>query len=184
MSSNTVIHNVIIIAQFLPPPRKAEHHQGARTPRAQSPAFPRNITRSNWSDFFGVCAPAVRRRCSRPFPDDRVPGAGNGSPVLERRERPTALDPGPPRNRSTASHRSAGKSGKFRSRSQLIELLTEHSPAGRGAELVFPSRTGNREQNMLLRCKEVATRAGTRRREVRHQDFPFDLRHTDAQDGI
>jgi len=38
-------------------------------------------------------------------------------------------------------------------------MLSEH-PRRAGAELVFPSRTGNREQNMLLRCKEVAGRAG------------------------
>ena len=32
---------------------------------------------------------------------------------------------------------------------QLIEMLSEH-PRRAGAELVFPSRTGNREQNMLF----------------------------------
>jgi integrase len=42
---------------------------------------------------------------------------------------------------------------------QLIELLADH-PRRETSELVFPSRMGNREQNMLLRCKEVATRAG------------------------
>ena len=38
-------------------------------------------------------------------------------------------------------------------------MLAEH-PRRAGSELVFPSRTGNREQNMLLRCKDVAGRAG------------------------
>ena len=41
---------------------------------------------------------------------------------------------------------------------QLAELLSEH-PRRMGTEFVFPSPTGNREQNMLLRCKEVAARA-------------------------
>lgn len=41
---------------------------------------------------------------------------------------------------------------------QLAEMFQEH-PRRMGSEFVFPSPTGNREQNMLLRCKEVAARA-------------------------
>jgi integrase len=41
---------------------------------------------------------------------------------------------------------------------QLAQMLREH-PRRSGTEFVFPSPTGNREQNMLLRCKDVAGRA-------------------------
>lgn len=37
--------------------------------------------------------------------------------------------------------------------------MFQQHPRRLGTEFVFPSPTGNREQNMLLRCKEVAARA-------------------------
>ncbi len=40
----------------------------------------------------------------------------------------------------------------------LTELLREH-PRRAGCEFVFPSPAGNREFNLLLRCKDVALRA-------------------------
>jgi integrase/recombinase XerD len=42
--------------------------------------------------------------------------------------------------------------------SQLAELLRSH-PKRTDSQFVFPSRTGNREQHMLDRCKAVAARA-------------------------
>jgi integrase len=42
--------------------------------------------------------------------------------------------------------------------SQLAELLRHH-PKRADSQFVFPSRTGNREQHMLDRCKAVAARA-------------------------
>jgi integrase len=41
----------------------------------------------------------------------------------------------------------------------LAQLLTNH-PQTIDSPFVFPSPTGNREQNFLRRCKEIATRAG------------------------
>ena len=41
---------------------------------------------------------------------------------------------------------------------QLAELLRSH-PKRSDSQFVFPSRTGNREQHMLDRCKAVAARA-------------------------
>src|ERR1043166_7889900 len=41
---------------------------------------------------------------------------------------------------------------------QLTELLRNH-PKRTDSPFVFPSRTGNREQHMLDRCKAVAARA-------------------------
>src|ERR1017187_6566615 len=41
---------------------------------------------------------------------------------------------------------------------QLAELLRNH-PKRTDSQFVFPSRTGNREQHMLDRCKAVAARA-------------------------
>lgn len=41
----------------------------------------------------------------------------------------------------------------------LVERISAH-PQTEGSPFVFPSPTGNREQNYLLRCKAIATRAG------------------------
>jgi integrase/recombinase XerD len=43
--------------------------------------------------------------------------------------------------------------------SELVHLLQDH-PRTNSSSFVFPSPRGNREQNMLLRCKDVAERAG------------------------
>ncbi len=55
----------------------------------------------------------------------------------------------------------------------LAQLLASH-PQSLDSPFVFPSPTGNREQKVLRRCKEVAARRA-RSLHLRSEDLPVDL---------
>ena len=156
MSANTVIHNTVIIARFL-------RRQGRpnMTTQVQLPGairtLPREYTEEDLTRFFDACDSFERALFSaflltgvreqemvyllwsdlnfklRTFRVTAKPQLGFYPKRWEEREIPIPV--------------------------QLAEILREH-PRRMGTEFVFPSPTGNREQNMLLRCKEVAARAG------------------------
>jgi site-specific recombinase XerD len=156
MSANTVIHNLIIIAQFF-----RRHGRLNITKELELPeritSLPKEYTEEQLVRFFAVCAPAEKTLFTaflmtglreqemvhlfwsdvnarlRSIRVTSKPKYGFSPKRWEEREVPVPI--------------------------QLIELLADH-PRRETSELVFPSRMGNREQNMLLRCKEVATRAG------------------------
>jgi integrase/recombinase XerD len=156
ISANTVIHNVIIVAQFFRRQGRLDITKQLELPERIT-SLPKEYTEEQLARFFTVCTPAEKTLFTaflmtgfreqemvhlfwsdvnarlRSIRVTSKPKYGFSPKRWEEREVPVPI--------------------------QLIELLAEH-PRRETTELVFPSRMGNREQNMLLRCKEVADRAG------------------------
>jgi integrase len=155
LENNTVIHQMIIVAQFL-----KRHGKGGVTRNIGLPeqlvVLPREYSDADLTAFFGACEPVERaifmtflytgfreQELVHLFWTDinfnlntiRVtakPDLGFSPKRWEEREIPA--------NR------------------QLIELLKGH-PRRTGCRFMFPSRSGNRDWHMLNRCKAIAERA-------------------------
>jgi integrase/recombinase XerD len=155
MSANTVLHNTIIIAQFL-----KRHGRGGITRLLDLPeritALPREYRQEDLDKFLKACDNFERALfytfLLTGFREQEVmylswadinidlhtirvtakPELGFYPKRWEEREVPVAA--------------------------HLIEILKEHGKQGR-CRFVFPSPTGNREQHMLDHCKAVAKRA-------------------------
>ena len=155
MAANTVIHNVIIIAQFLKRQGRPNITRELQLPERIT-SLPCEYGEQDLARFFGVCndkervlfstflMTGLREQEVAHFVwsdinfDLRVvrvtakPSLGFYPKRWEEREVPITV--------------------------QLAELLRSH-PKRSDSQFVFPSRTGNREQHMLDRCKAVAARA-------------------------
>jgi len=155
MSANTVIHNTIIIAQFFRRQGRLNMTKEVQLPGAIR-TLPREYTEEDLTLFLDACDNFEKALFStflltgvreqemvhliwsdlnfklRTLRVTAKPQLGFYPKRWEEREIPIPV--------------------------QLAEMLREH-PRRMGTEFVFPSPTGNREQNMLLRCKDVATRA-------------------------
>jgi hypothetical protein len=118
LSPNTVLHNVIIIAQFCKRNGRSGITRQVQLPERISRRFPANTLRRNWPSLW----PSAMTRKSPSF-----------SEALGREKGPVPV--------------------------RLANILERH-PQTNGSAFMFPSATGNREQNMLRLCKEVAERAG------------------------
>jgi len=156
MSANTVLHNVIIIAQFF-----KRHGRGGITRDLQLPekitTLPREYREEELTKFLGVCNAYERALFSTflltGFREQEVMYLFWGDINVELRT-----------IRVTAKAERGFYPKRWEEREvpiamHLVELLRQH-PRREGSPFVFPSPTGNREQHMLDRCKEVAERAG------------------------
>jgi integrase/recombinase XerD len=156
MSANTVLHNVVIIAQFCKRNGRPGLTRLLHLPERISP-LPLEYTEEELASFFEVTTDRERELFSTflltGFREQEVaflfwadfnlklrtirvtskPHLGFSPKRWEEREIPIPV--------------------------QLAELL-EKRPHLHSERLVFPSPTGNREHNMLLKCKAVAVRAG------------------------
>lgn len=156
LDNNTVIHQMIIVAQFL-----KRHGKNGITRNIGLPEpiaiLPREYSDNDLAMFFGACDQAERALFSTflftGFREQEVvhlfwrdvnfnvntirvtvkPDLGFAPKRWEEREVPTPK--------------------------ALIELLATHPPRD-NCRFVFPSPAGNREWHMLDRCKDVAKRAG------------------------
>ncbi len=153
MSANTVIHNTVIIAQFL------RRQVGAiMTTQVQLPgairALPREYTEEDLTRYFDACDSFERAF----FSAFLLTGVREQEMVylfwsdMKFKLRTFASQP----NHISASIQALEEAGDSDSPT-TGGILREH-PRRMGTEFVFPLPTGNREQNMLLRCKEVAAR--------------------------
>jgi len=156
MSANTVLHNVIIIAQFFRRHGRLNITKELELPQRIT-SLPKEYTEEQLVRFFTVCRPSEKTL----FTTFVMTG-------LREQEMVHLMwsDVNLPLRtiRVTAKPKYRFSPKRWEERevpvpAQLIEMLGDH-PRRAGSELVFPSSTGNREQNMLLRCKEVAGRAG------------------------
>jgi len=156
MAANTVLHNVIIIAQFFkrqgrPNITRELHLPGKITP------LPCEYSEHDLTRFFGAC----REREKVLFSTFLMTGLREQEvvhliwsdikadlKVLRVTAKPT-----------WAFYPKRWEEREVPLTAQLAELLPQH-PKRQGSEFVFPSRTGNREQHMLDVCKAVAGRAG------------------------
>jgi integrase/recombinase XerD len=155
LDNNTVIHQMVIVAQFLKRYGKAGATKEIGLPERMI-SLPREYSDGDLKKFFDACTPAERVLFSTflfsGFREQEVvhlcwpdlnfslnmirvtskPDLGFWPKRWEEREVPV---PKP-----------------------LVELLRTHPRQG-NSRFVFPSPKGNREQNMLLRCKAIAKRA-------------------------
>jgi integrase/recombinase XerD len=155
LENNTVIHHMIIVAQFLKHHGKAGITKGLGLPERVI-TLPREYGDTDLKKFFDACTPAERVLFSTflftGFREQEVvhlfwtdvnvklntvrvtlkPDLGFSPKRWEEREVPVVKG--------------------------LIDLLAAH-PRRANCRFVFPSPAGNREWNMLLRCKDVAKRA-------------------------
>jgi integrase len=121
MSANTVLHNVVIIAQFCKRNGRPGLTRLLHLPERISP-LPLEYTEEELASFFEVTTDRERELFST-FLLKR----------WEEREIPIPVE---------------------------LARLLEARPHLHSERFVFPSPTGNREHNMLLKCKAVAERAG------------------------
>ena len=155
MSANTVRHNVIIVAQFFRRNGRPGLTRQLHLPERIS-TLPREYSEDDLGQFFGACDACERALFStflltgmreqevmhlcwldinlrlRTIRVTAKPEQGFYPKRWEEREIPIA--------------------------NQLVSLLKGHPRTN--SPFVFPSPTGNREQNMLRRVKEVAVQAG------------------------
>jgi site-specific recombinase XerD len=156
MAANTVLHNVIVIAQFAKRNGRPGLTRQLQLPEKVVP-LPKIYSEQQMKTFLGACDTWEQALFSTflmtGFREQEVmylfwtdvnpqlrtirvtakPDLGFSPKRCEEREIPLHAD--------------------------LAQLLAAH-PHQETSPLVFPSPTGNREQNMLLKCKAVAERCG------------------------
>lgn len=155
MSANTVLHNIIIIAQFSKRNGRPGLTKLLQLPERISP-LPREYTEEDLAKFFDVTTDRERELFSTflltGFREQEVVFLFWSDINLKLR---------------TIRVTSKPHLGFFPKRweerevpvpAQLAKLL-ETRPHLHSERFVFPSPTGNREHNMLLKCKAVAARA-------------------------
>jgi integrase len=156
MQSNTVLHNVVIIAQFFKRNGRSGIMRQLQLPERSVP-LPKEYREADLAKFFDVCDPRERAV----FATFLMTGFREQEIMyLFWTDVNLAL-----RTVRVTAKRDYGFSPKrWEEREvpitgQLAEVLQNH-PRRAGSPFVFPSPTGNREQHMLDHCKAVASRAG------------------------
>jgi len=156
MASNTALHNVIIIAQFF-----KRHGRGGITRDLELPermtTLPREYHEQELQSFFTACNEPERTL----FLTFLLTGFREQE-VMYLFWSDINADLRTIRVTSKAEHGFYPK--RWEEREVPIPLylaeLLQRRPKRERSPFVFPSPTGNREQHMLDRCKEVAKRAG------------------------
>lgn len=155
MSANTVLHNIIIVAQFFRRYGRPGITRELQLPQKIS-SLPVEYTEEDLAKFFGAC--------------DGWEGDLFSTLLLTgMREQEaqhlfwTDINFGLRTIRVTAKPKYGFYPKRWEEReipvpTKLVEVLEQH-PKFPGSPFVFPSPTGNREQHMLDHCKEVAKRA-------------------------
>lgn len=155
ISANTVLHNIIIVAQFFRRYGRPGITRELQLPQKIS-SLPVEYTEEDLAKFFGAC--------------DGWEGALFSTLLLTgMREQEaqhlfwTDINFGLRTIRVTAKPKYGFYPKRWEEReipvpTKLVEVLEQH-PKFPGSPFVFPSPTGNREQHMLDRCKAVAKRA-------------------------
>ena len=156
MTSNTVLHNVIIIAQFF-----KRYGRGGITRELQLPeritTLPREYREQDLLSFFTACDDSERAL----FLTFLLTGFREQE-VMYLFWRDINPDLRTIRVTSKAEHGFYPKRWEEREvpiPAHLAEILQKR-PRREQSQFVFPSPTGNREQHMLDCCKEIAKRAG------------------------
>ena len=156
MSANTVLHNVIIIAQFT----KRNGRPGiTKQLQLPEPVLPlaKVYTEEELEKFLGACDAWERALFSTflltGFREQEVMYLFWGDVSFQLRtirvtaKKDLGFSPKRCEEREIPLH------------AELAKLIKCH-PRQENCQFVFPSTTGKREQNMLLRCKAVAARCG------------------------
>jgi integrase len=154
MAANTVIHNVIIIAQFLKRQGRPNITRELQLP-GRITSLPCEYREEELSRFFEACNERERVL----FSTFLMTGLREQEVVhlvwtdinFDLRVVRVTAKP------ALAFHPKRWEEREVPITVQLAELLRNH-PKRHDSQFVFPSRTGNREQHMLDRCKAAAAR--------------------------
>jgi integrase len=154
MAANTVIHNVIIIAQFLKRQGRPNITRELQLP-GRVTTLPCEYGEPDLARFFGACNERERVL----FSTFLMTGLREQEVVhlvwtdinFDLRVVRVTAKP------ALAFYPKRWEEREVPITVQLAELLRGH-PRHTDSQFVFPSRTGNREQHMLDRCKAVAAR--------------------------
>lgn len=156
LSANTVLHNVIIIAQFAKRNGRANLTRELQLPE-KVVSLPRQYSDEDLAAFFAASTAWERALFSTflltGFREQEVMYLFWSDLNLKLRTVRVTAKPGFGFSPKRSEEREVPVP------QQLAQLLESH-PRRDGCPFVFPSPAGNREQNMLLRCKDVAERAG------------------------
>jgi integrase len=156
MSANTVLHNVIIIAQFSKRNGRPGITKQLQLPEQVLP-LPKVYSEQDLATFLGACDAWERALFSTflltGFREQEVMYLFWGDVCFQLRtirvtaKKDLGFSPKRCEEREIPLH------------AELAKLLASH-PHPENTQFVFPSPTGNREQNLLLKCKAVADRCG------------------------
>ena len=156
MSANTVLHNVIIVAQFFRRFGRAGLTRELQLPQRIS-SLPKEYTEEDLSKFFGACDAGERALFSTflltGMREQEVQYLFWTDVSFRLRTIRVTAKP---------DHSFYPKRWEEREvpvPKLLIEILERRTKLP-NSPFVFPSPTGNREQHMLDHCKEIAKRAG------------------------
>src|ERR1700693_1782819 len=156
MSPNTVLHNVIIIAQFCKRNDRSGITRQVQWPERIS-SLPREYTQEELAKFLAACNESELALFSTflltGFREQEVMCLGWRDVNLRLRTIRVTAKP------DLAFFPKRWEERKVPVPVRLANILKGH-PQMNGSAFMFPSPTGKREQNMLLRCKAVAERAG------------------------
>jgi site-specific recombinase XerD len=188
MSANTVLHNVIIICQFFRRNGRPGLTRELHLPEKIS-TLPREYSEEDLEQFFGACDSFENAM----FSTFLLTGMREQEVMylywtdLNLRLRTVRVTAKPDRG----FYPKRWEEREIPVPSELVNLRQTHTRTA-SSPFVFPSPRGNREQNMLLRCKDVAERAGIAMefdlktfRSICDANAPFRIRraHSTALDG-
>lgn len=155
MSPNTVLHNVVIIAQFFKRQGRPNITRELELPGPIT-SLPREYGEDDLSRFFGACKDWEQALFScflfTGLRDQEMVHLTWSDVNFQLRTIRVTSKP------KLAFYPKRWEEREIPVPAQLVGLLREH-PRRAGTEFVFPSPAGNREFNLLLRCKDVALRA-------------------------
>ena len=155
MAANTVIHNVIIIAQFFKRQGRPNITRELHLP-GRITSLPCDYGEQELARFFGVCNDKERALFSTflmtGFREQEVVHLVWTDINFDLRVVRVTAKP------ALAFYPKRWEEREVPITLQLTEMLRAH-PKRTDSQFVFPSRSGNREQHMLDRCKVVAAKA-------------------------
>lgn len=156
MSANTVLHNVIIIAQFSKRNGRPGITKQLQLPEQILP-LPKVYTEQELAKFLAACVPSELAMFATylltGFREQEVMYLFWSDVSFQLRTIRVTAKPDLGFSPKRSEEREIPLHG------ELAKLLERHPRQGDG-RFIFPSPAGNREQNMLLKCKAVAERCG------------------------
>lgn len=155
MSPNTVLHNIVIIAQFFKRQGRPNMTREIELP-GRITSLPREYAEEDLCRFFAACKDWERALFScflfTGMRDQEMVHLMWSDVNFQLRTIRVTAKP------KLGFYPKRWEEREIPIPAQLARLLREH-PRRAGTEFIFPSPAGNREFNLLLRCKGVALRA-------------------------
>jgi len=156
LGANTIVHNAIIVAQFLKRQGRSGMTRGLQLPERITP-LPREYREAALAKFFAACTALEQAMFSTflltGFREMEVVHLFWTDLSFELQTARVTAKP------DLGFYPKRWEEREVPIPAKLVDVLRRHPPRP-GCSQVFPSPAGNREYHMLDRCKAVAERAG------------------------